>query len=131
MRATPRTSSTRRRLSLAAVGLAAAAAVGVPTAAYASSPAASTAAPASSAPANPTQCSPAQRWSALAVAAPKVADYLNAHPDVNTELQHLRTLPKDQRRTEARAYLSANPDVKTALKDAHSAVAQFRKGCHK
>jgi hemophore-related protein len=130
MSSTPRTSSTRRRLSLAAVGLAAAAAVGVPTAAYASSTA-STAAPASSAAANPTQCSPAQRWSALAVAAPKVADYLNAHPDVNTELQHLRTLPKDQRRTEARAYLSANPDVKTALKDAHSAVAQFRKGCHK
>jgi len=130
MSCTPRTSSTRRRLSFAAVGLAAAAAVGVPTAAYASSTA-STAAPASSAAANPTQCSPAQRWSALAVAAPKVADYLNAHPAVNTELQHLRTLPKDQRRTEARAYLSANPDVKTALKDAHSAVAQFRKGCHK
>lgn len=131
----PRTWSTRHRAGLAACGLAVVAAVAVPGAALAGTDAStpttsSSAAGTTSAPADPARCTPAQRWDALAIAAPKVAAYLDAHPDLSAELQTLKDLPKDQRAAAAKTYFTAHRDEKAALRYARADLHPFRATCH-
>ncbi|UZJ25090.1 hemophore-related protein [Rhodococcus antarcticus] len=128
----PRTWSPRRRAGIAACGLAVAAVVAVPAAAWAESSPPSATAPATSttAAAGPSTCTPAQRWDALAAAAPKIATYLDAHPDLSAELQTLKALPKDQRAAASKTYFTAHPDERTAFRDARAGLRTFRATCH-
>lgn len=126
----PRTWSPRRRAGLAACGLAVVAAVAVPTAAFAESSTASTPSTSSTAAVTPSTCTPAQRWDALAAAAPKVAAYLDAHPDLSAELQTLKALPKDQRAAAAKTYFAAHQDERAAFRDARAGLRTLRATCH-
>lgn len=139
----PRSWTTRRRTAIAGAGLALATAVGIPAAAYAAQPdAPSTSSAQPAPPAQPGQhakrghdkstkpeCTPTQRWDALAAAAPKVSSYLDNNPAVASELAKLRSLPKDQRKAEAKTYFTANPQVKAALHDARGALITLHKDC--
>jgi hemophore-related protein len=129
----PRTWSPRRRAGLAVCGLAVAAVVAVPAAAWAESSPPSATAPATSrsTAAGPSTCTPAQRWDALAAAAPTIATYLDAHPDLGAELQTLRALPKDQRAAAAKTYFVAHPDERTAFRDARAGLRTSRATCHR
>jgi len=118
--------SPRRRMGIAAAGLALATAVAVPAVAFAG--------PTSPAPAPglaKSSCTVAQRWDALADAAPKVSQYLKDHPDLNTELTKIRSLPKEQRKAETKSYFAAHRDEAAALKQARSALVALHKDCHR
>ena len=74
-------------------------------------------------------CSAQQRWTALANLAPEVRDYLDAHPDVAAELDHLRTLPAEQRRGELRSYLQAHPELRGSAQQLRDQVTHYRQTC--
>lgn len=101
------------RSLLAGVGLATAVGVGslvaVSTASADPSPATAGSSPATA------SSSPATSSCPRADVGKEVTDYLNAHPDVQQELQKIRSLPKDQRAAERKTYLTAHPDVQQQL----------------
>ncbi|MEO6880924.1 MAG: hemophore-related protein [Mycobacteriaceae bacterium] len=119
----------RPRALLVAGGFALAGAVAVPAVAFAQS---STPAPAptpvatSSTATTGAHCTALDRWNALAAAAPKVQTYLQAHPELVTELGTISAIPKGPaRHAAAKAYFSAHQDQKAALKAARAAVREF------
>ncbi|MBY8862600.1 heme-binding protein [Nocardia sp. CA2R105] len=81
--------------------------------------------------ADPAQCTVQNRAAAHAAAAPKVAAYLAAHPDLSAELAHIRTLPKDQRKAERQSYRQAHPDLIAGLRGARQPVIDYRHACHR
>ncbi|GAA4483231.1 hypothetical protein GCM10023094_34560 [Rhodococcus olei] len=114
-----RPSSFRRANLLAvAIGLCAIATVSTPAVAIADTP-------------DPAvQCSPQARAQAVADSAPKVAAYLNEHPDVAAELAKAASLPRDQRKAELQAFRTAHPQEVKDLAAARSAIHNYRKACH-
>jgi len=75
------------------------------------------------------QCTAQQRWTALAQVAPRVESYLNAHPDVAAEIDHLRTLPVDQRRAEAAEWVAAHPQYQAQVEQLRTRLAHYRATC--
>ncbi|MTE17375.1 hemophore-related protein [Nocardia aurantiaca] len=75
------------------------------------------------------QCGPQAAAAARADAAPKVAAYLAAHPDVAAEIAKVKTLPKDQRRAKLKAWRQANPQEAQDLRAARQAVIDYHKAC--
>lgn len=112
--------STRKigRAAMYAAGICATVALALPTVANAAGN-----------PAPTTPCTVGQLAAARADSAPKVAAYLQAHPDVDQALTALRGEPKDQRRADAKAYFADHRDVAAALKDARSAERTLREQC--
>jgi heme-binding protein len=75
------------------------------------------------------RCTAQQRWTALAQVAPQVESYLNAHPDVAAEIDHLRSLPVDQRRDEAASWVAAHPQYQAQVDQLRTRLAHYRATC--
>ena len=75
------------------------------------------------------RCTAVQRWTALAQEAPQIRDILTAHPDWAGELDHLRSLPRGQRRAEAKTYVQAHPDVRPVVQQLRDIRQQARASC--
>jgi heme-binding protein len=57
------------------------------------------------------------------------ADYLDAHPDVNTALTNLKGEPRAQMRADAQKYLEANPGVRADLQTLRTPLTDFGQRC--
>ncbi len=58
-----------------------------------------------------------------------VADYLDAHPDVNTAFTNMKGQPRQQMRVSAEQYLAANPAVRSDLQGLRSPLTEFGQKC--
>jgi hemophore-related protein len=76
------------------------------------------------------QCSPAAMMRAHAAAMTQMADYLDAHPDVQQALTNARNMPTPQERQAAmNDYNAAHPDVAAAFQNMHQPVANLMMSC--
>ncbi|CAN5661110.1 heme-binding protein [soil metagenome] len=58
-----------------------------------------------------------------------VADYLDAHPEVNTAFTNMKGLPRQQMRASAEQYLAANPAVRSDLQGIRAPLTDFSQRC--
>ncbi|CAN5880150.1 hypothetical protein BH09ACT7_BH09ACT7_27760 [soil metagenome] len=58
-----------------------------------------------------------------------VADYLDAHPDVNSAFTNMKGQPRQQLRARAEQYLAANPAVRTDLQGIRAPLLDFTQRC--
>ncbi|MCV7346759.1 heme-binding protein [Mycolicibacterium rhodesiae] len=58
-----------------------------------------------------------------------MADYLDAHPDVNNAFTKLKGEPRAQMRADAQQYLNANPAVRADLQQLRSPLNEFAQRC--
>ncbi|WP_231646408.1 heme-binding protein [Mycolicibacterium mengxianglii] len=57
------------------------------------------------------------------------SDYMFAHPDVNNFFTGLKGLPKEDMKARVQQYMDANPQVKTDLQGVRQPMADFRSRC--
>lgn len=78
----------------------------------------------------PEQCSPAALMRAHAATMNQMADYLDAHPDVEQVFADARGRATPQERHDViEAYTGAHPDVAAALRDIHRPMQDLRSSC--
>jgi hemophore-related protein len=58
-----------------------------------------------------------------------VADYLDAHPDVNAAFTNMKGQPRQQLRASAEQYLAANPAVRSDLQGIRAPLTAFSQRC--
>jgi len=76
------------------------------------------------------QCSPAAMMRAHAAAMSQMADYLDAHPDVQQAVTNARSMPTaEERQAAMNAYNAAHPDVASAFQNMHQSVANLTTSC--
>jgi heme-binding protein len=76
------------------------------------------------------QCSPAAMMRAHAAAMTQMADYLDAHLDVQEALTSARNMPTPQQRQAAmNDYNAAHPDVAAAFQNMHQPVTNLMTSC--
>ncbi|WP_234812983.1 heme-binding protein [Mycolicibacterium confluentis] len=76
------------------------------------------------------QCSPAAMMRAHAGAMTQMADYLDAHPDVQQVFTNARSQSTPEARREViESYNDTHPDVATAMKNIHQPVQDLRTQC--
>ncbi|CAJ1496769.1 heme-binding protein [[Mycobacterium] kokjensenii] len=78
----------------------------------------------------PANCTAADLARASASAATETAAYLTAHPDVNEFFTKLKTEPQDDAEAALQAYMDANPQVHTDLKQLRQPLADQQKRCN-
>lgn len=78
----------------------------------------------------PDPCSPAAVMRAHAAAMTQMADYLDAHPDVQQAFRDARSKATPEERQGAiRTYLDTHPDVAAAHRNFHQQVQDLRIRC--
>ncbi len=114
--------STTRNVRLAIVGAAAAGAtatlLGVAAGTAAADP-----------PPRPPNCTAADVAGVSAGVAAAVSAYLFTHPDVNEFFTSLQGKPRDQMRDDVQNYVNANPQVQTDLQSMRQPLTDIRQRC--
>jgi heme-binding protein len=114
----------RRRRGMGAVG-----AVALAGAVFLGSAATVSAQPTPPPPA-PPNCSPADWAGVRAGVAAALSAYLFTHPPVNDFFATLKGQPRDQVRPQVQAYLDANPQVRTELQGIKQPAEDFLNRCN-
>jgi hemophore-related protein len=78
----------------------------------------------------PPGCTSADMTGVMAGISAAMSTYLFSHPDVNAFFSGLQGLPKAQVRDRTEAYLDANPEVRTELDAIRSPSRDFRDRCN-
>jgi heme-binding protein len=79
--------------------------------------------------ADPPDCTAADLARVMSGITSATADYLFSHPEVNTFFTGLRGVPKEQRRDQITTYLDANPQVRSDLQGLRQPAVDFRSRC--
>ncbi|SIS18700.1 hemophore-related protein [Williamsia sterculiae] len=74
-------------------------------------------------------CDPQAKAAAKAQAAPQIAAVLAKHPDLAAEIAKVRTLPKDQRKTEWKSFRKGHKQEVQELRAARKPVHDYRAAC--
>ena len=80
-------------------------------------------------PAPPPNCTAADLAGVMAGVAAATSAYLFTHPDVNAYFTSLKGQPKDQIRAQVQTYLDANPQVRTDLQGIRQPSVDLRNRC--
>lgn len=75
-------------------------------------------------------CTTADMTAVMSGVSTAMSAYLFTHPDVNTFFSSLQGLPKTEVRDQTEAYLNANPDVRTDLEAIRQPSRDFRDRCN-
>ena len=113
-----------RRAVVGAVG-----AVALAGAMFLGSAAAASAQPPTPPPPAPPNCSPADWAGVRAGVAASLSDYLFTHPPVNEFFATLKGQSRDQMQPQVQAYLDANPQVRTDLQGIKQPADDFLDRC--
>ena len=81
------------------------------------------------APPVPPPCSAAELARVMSGVSFDTSNYLTTHPDVNNYFTSLKGQPRDQIRAQVQAYLDANPQVRTDLQAIRQPSIAFRERC--
>jgi heme-binding protein len=114
-----------RRAAAGAVG-----AVALAAAMFLGSAGAASAEPPTPPPPAPATCSPADWARVRAGVASATSDYLFSHPPVNDFLATLSGQSRDEMRPKVQAYLDANPQVRTDLDGIKQPAIDFLNRCN-
>jgi hemophore-related protein len=113
-----------RRAVVGAVG-----AVALAGAMFLGSAAAASAQPPTPPPPAPPNCSPADWAGVRAGVAAALSDYLFSHPPVNEFFATLKGQTRDQMQPQVQAYMDANPQVRTELQGIKQPADDFLNRC--
>ena len=113
-----------RRAVVGAVG-----AVALAGAMFLGSAAAASAQPPTPPPPAPPNCSPADWAGVRAGVAAALSDYLFSHPPVNEFFATLKGQSRDQMQPQVQAYMDANPQVRTELQGIKQPADDFLNRC--
>jgi hemophore-related protein len=74
-------------------------------------------------------CTAADLAQASGTVGTAMADYMFSHPDVNNFFTSLRGQPNEEIRSDVRTYLNANPQVETDINGIRQPVTDLRNRC--
>ena len=77
----------------------------------------------------PPGCSAADLAGIMSGVAASTSAYLHTHPDVNAFFTSLKGQPKEEIRAQVQTYLDANPQVRTELQGLRQPSVDFRERC--
>ena len=87
------------------------------------------AATATAEPPPPPPCTAAEMALVMSGVSFNTSNYLTTHPDVNDYFTSLKGQPRDQIQDQVRSYLDANPQVRTDLQAIRQPSVDFRQRC--
>ncbi len=80
--------------------------------------------------ASPRDCTASETARTVSSVTDQLADYLDAHPEVDKTLTEARNAPETQRRIQVQTYLLANPSVMIELRAIREPLQDLRSRCN-